>query len=63
MLNAQRCYDFLDTVLPWQLEVLPLAVNLSLWFLHDSVPVHCGKLFVIGLTERVEQGELATRAF
>jgi hypothetical protein len=42
-LSAQRCRDFLDTVLPGLLEVVPLAVRKSLWFQHDRAPVHYEK--------------------
>jgi hypothetical protein len=40
-LTAQRYPDFLETVLPGLLEVVPLAMKTRLWFQHYGVPAHC----------------------
>jgi hypothetical protein len=42
-LTAQRCRDFLETVLQGLLEDVPAALRQRYWFLHDGAPVHCGE--------------------
>jgi hypothetical protein len=43
LLTAQRDHDFLETVLPGLLAVVPLAVRHRFWFQHDGAPAHCGE--------------------
>jgi hypothetical protein len=42
-LTAQRCCDFLGSVLPGLLEYVPLAMRQMLWFQHDEAPAHYGE--------------------
>jgi hypothetical protein len=38
--TAQRYHDFLETVLPWLHEGVPLDVRQRLWFQHDRATAH-----------------------
>jgi hypothetical protein len=57
-LTAQRQRDFLETVLPGLVEVVPLTVRHRLWFQHDGAPVHLGKMSDIGWTRLVQEDRL-----